>query len=492
MVQLDNLQSVFKQRAFIVPNFQRSYAWGDDHRLDLLNDLEDLKCVDPQKLHYTGTLVLHKGKNQPQQLHGELIDVFNIVDGQQRITTLVINDRGKLLSQLEKVKNYLLYIGGKVSIDDYHLEQLINNVNDSWQELLSDIMDSDVNPDDAEDQFLHYHWVIYPGENYYEDNSRDKTYDIHKSVKKTINLRSSKKHQDIYDKIINYLDSLKPAVKAYRDLCNPLNDHAFTSIIDPKDREEIRERSLTINQLGRTATIMPLLMASYQIFYNEPQGLIEIFRLAENLIFRLIVLEKYAHTGVSWTYSTAAEVMSGQLNLNKTIDNLKEIINYYCPDQKLKSSLLDKERNFYDWNGIRFFLYEYEKDLVEKQKQPKIAVPWNVYYKLRKEDSIEHILPKGENTLKRSYWKKRFTQNNFELYKNNLGNLTLSSWNSSYSNKGFDEKKGGPNALPKEKAYRNSNWCYERELTQYPELTKKQIEERTSELVEFAVIRWGI
>jgi len=66
---------------FIVPSYQRRYAWGYNQYLALYEDIEMLKENDG---HLFGTIILHSnqhvaGINQPE-----------IIDGQQRITTLIL------------------------------------------------------------------------------------------------------------------------------------------------------------------------------------------------------------------------------------------------------------------------------------------------------------------------------------------------------------------------------------------------------------------
>lgn len=74
---------------FVVPSYQRRYAWGENQYMALFDDIKMLKDNDG---HLFGTLILHVfdysgDLNQPE-----------IVDGQQRITTLMI-----LLKALETV-----------------------------------------------------------------------------------------------------------------------------------------------------------------------------------------------------------------------------------------------------------------------------------------------------------------------------------------------------------------------------------------------------
>lgn len=97
MTDLKKLSEVFEKRIFVVPDYQRGYAWTDEERADLTGDLEDLHRIHQKGrqgyLHYTGTIVAKRGtlEQKPQRrVNAVTYEVFEIVDGQQRITTLVI------------------------------------------------------------------------------------------------------------------------------------------------------------------------------------------------------------------------------------------------------------------------------------------------------------------------------------------------------------------------------------------------------------------
>ncbi len=64
--------------SYRVPQFQRDYSWGADEWDDLWQDLVALFGDDPEPAHYMGYLVLQSADNR----------AFNIIDGQQRMTTL--------------------------------------------------------------------------------------------------------------------------------------------------------------------------------------------------------------------------------------------------------------------------------------------------------------------------------------------------------------------------------------------------------------------
>lgn len=64
--------------SYRVPKFQRDYSWGPDEWDDLWQDIVALFGEDPEPAHYMGYLVLQSADNR----------AFDIIDGQQRMTTL--------------------------------------------------------------------------------------------------------------------------------------------------------------------------------------------------------------------------------------------------------------------------------------------------------------------------------------------------------------------------------------------------------------------
>lgn len=89
-----SLSSVFSQSYFIIPEYQRDYAWEESNIEDLLDDIEFVyeqnEKSNNQKLnHYFGTFVLEeRGSTEPNDF--EEYDLFGIVDGQQRLATIAI------------------------------------------------------------------------------------------------------------------------------------------------------------------------------------------------------------------------------------------------------------------------------------------------------------------------------------------------------------------------------------------------------------------
>lgn len=75
---------------YIIPIYQRNYAWGDDEISSLLQDIKNAceKNKEQNKNYYIGSLVVYCREN------GD----FEVIDGQQRLTTLtlIMHHLGKL------------------------------------------------------------------------------------------------------------------------------------------------------------------------------------------------------------------------------------------------------------------------------------------------------------------------------------------------------------------------------------------------------------
>lgn len=94
ITKLTTLDELFTGRRFCIPDYQRGYAWDKKQVNALLDDLTQVQLSGP--MHYTGTLVVVKSKQQPSSSE---FSYYDIVDGQQRLTTLII-----LMSQLMAYK----------------------------------------------------------------------------------------------------------------------------------------------------------------------------------------------------------------------------------------------------------------------------------------------------------------------------------------------------------------------------------------------------
>lgn len=81
--QETNILDYLSKNRFLIPMYQRPYTWGQDECDDLWNDIVDFfdetrTDKNGDKKYFLGSIVLYKDEQEKQ----------NIIDGQQRTTTL--------------------------------------------------------------------------------------------------------------------------------------------------------------------------------------------------------------------------------------------------------------------------------------------------------------------------------------------------------------------------------------------------------------------
>lgn len=115
-----------------IPNYQRPYRWTTQNVNELIDDVSE--AINGEKSNYLiGNIILHKNKDGDKEY-------FDIVDGQQRLTTLALiiiyANENKEISLLEKInpnsisalKNNFNIIKGSKKIDDKFLNFLKKQV----------------------------------------------------------------------------------------------------------------------------------------------------------------------------------------------------------------------------------------------------------------------------------------------------------------------------------------------------------------------------
>ena len=90
-----SLDSLFKEKLFRIPDYQRGYAW---QREQLKDFWEDLLNLSDTRSHYTGVLTLKEiptdeiaeTEKEYWLVEDHSYHLYHIVDGQQRLTTFII------------------------------------------------------------------------------------------------------------------------------------------------------------------------------------------------------------------------------------------------------------------------------------------------------------------------------------------------------------------------------------------------------------------
>jgi uncharacterized protein with ParB-like and HNH nuclease domain len=120
----NDLASLFREGFFNIPPYQRRYSWEDKQQQDLFNDL--LEAYQTKSIHFLGTLSLQLTSTKGFDAY------YNIIDGQQRFTSLLLLYSS--LAQISSDKKYLSYLKRN---DKYFLEP----INQEEKEYLSQLLD---------------------------------------------------------------------------------------------------------------------------------------------------------------------------------------------------------------------------------------------------------------------------------------------------------------------------------------------------------------
>ncbi|RLM41920.1 DUF262 domain-containing protein [Haloarcula sp. Atlit-47R] len=83
----EDLESLLLDGVFDIPEYQRSYSW-EKRQLDEL--LEDLRYLPEDRKHFFGNIILDKREEQHTTEKNRRLDIYRVVDGQQRLTTALI------------------------------------------------------------------------------------------------------------------------------------------------------------------------------------------------------------------------------------------------------------------------------------------------------------------------------------------------------------------------------------------------------------------
>ena len=483
------------------------------------------------------------GFNRLREIYANLTQkfLFNVYIIEKVFDPCVVfetmNNRGKQLSGLEKLKNRLIYLTTLYPDKELDLakrESLRNSINDAWTEVYYQLGRNDKNPL-KDDDFLKAHWIMYF--RYEKDKScidflLDEEFSlqkVHKETASETNLvfpeeqRTSFEMEDVEsdeefspqkihketasetdlpdpeslppDKINDYVVSLKESAVHW------FNSHyPYLSKKEQQATRRLSEREQNaldrLNKIGM-GYFRPLVMS---VFKNEKnrEKRIDLLDQIERFIFIVFRLRKRRRNAHQIDFFRASSKFNRG---DSTLETIKTELNgiilkcFSDPDEKVLDSKpfrdflaeqfqQNKEGKnkggYYKWTGLRYFLYEYELSLRSQNGQQEVG--WiDPPLILKEKGSIEHVFPQ---TPKDPYWKKFFGQRKYyPRYSNSIGNFLLlsKSINNSIKNDSFKDKKEG---------YSRSGLLSAKEVSEYQDWGPEEIRERGLHLLSFMEDRW--
>lgn len=623
MTSLTTISEIFKDRFFIIPDFQRGYSWEYEQVNDLINDIENLKYKDHK--HYTGTVVMVQSLKDGQTLE--------IIDGQQRLTTIVmlisavyysnpekypslhekfmrrgefgnrrlvlqpnmeaaanftkliienadggnleiksdvnianakkeiqkwikkrknsldayldiilnklgfifyltdndkeigimfevINNRGKKLSELEKIKNYFIYYS---SI--YNLNELREAVNNEWVVIQKNLNKANKISNSDEGSFILYNYLIF------YDTEKISIEDIYDKIKERYdpNRRNNLLAQNHNEKIFSFLKLLSLSSKHYGYI---FNENYFESDYNGEFKRELGKVLKYLRCQPTIATVMPLIL-SVMAQEKDIKKVVELLEIIEKVNFRMYILPSIVSRADHKKYLFYNWANHFYNNYGKSVDeltdfndkkvkgttsdllkeNLKQVTKVFCNQENFINSLvMQKEDNFsfYTWSGLRYFLARYEEAL-QKDNRKTWDIQTILLSKKDKKNQSNDVLTK-EHIWAEQNLKEYYNKNHIE--KNRLGNFVLlgSGDNSSLNNKDVLAKfadfndwirsnKAGmelkqvnelPNVLDKAESYLIKRLKLKKVTHVYKRKLAQRVNDiRETSLIEFALRTWS-
>lgn len=387
-----------------------------------------------------------------------------------------MNDRGKQLTEFEKVKNYLLYVSSKLELEAEH--QLPKRINETWTHILEHLMAVGLSGEEHEDQLLRAHWLMA-----YDPLTAN--WKQSRSIKEQFSLRGYVgNHVELLHHIQSYLDSLRHASTAYCDIYKPRQNQAFNDIHKDETRKRIIRISEKLARLGSRATFIPLLMAVRLRAADKGETYLQAVDLCERYDFRVFGwLRLRANAGQSRFFRMANDFYQNPI-AEDLVNRLTQTALEYCSNERFAERFRREGENWYQWWGLKYFLYEYEEHLAMRASKP-IQHEWETLWD-HKRDTLEHILPQTPTDV---YWNDRFDEKQHTQWVHDIGNLTLTYDNSALSNKPFPVKKGDPSICW---SYSSSKFFIEHQLANYEEWSVASLKRRRTEIEAWALERWHI
>ncbi len=590
----------------VVPDYQRSYSWEEGHRKDLIADIE--QAQKSSHTHFAGTIVLSQSKENP--------DVFEIVDGQQRLTTLillmlaiirkskeleikaiggenleiiksryivsgadsgdpeyrlelnrmqsglfrslinntvitgeektkydlnltdaekqfkeflkgkdaacietlykvvtenlgflvyapekssetglmfeVINNRGKPLSNLEKVKNYLIYFSER-NFSERDGGSLKTTIRDKWPEILRCLSDANMTFNWDEDSFLRVCWLVFA------DSSKKKSHDVYDELKKKYPPDDGN-HWEVLQEFVEFLAK---AADTYKKMFQR----------NQEKESEVEKKLELISLHPAYISIMPLVIA-VDIKSDNDKDKEEIIDILEKLNFRYYNtwISGRADSGQGELFRLAYNFYNEKKDQSKLQSELKTSLISFIDNNAgdytfVKHLTLDEDEagDYYGWRGLKFFLANYEEKLwgdngrffdVKSALKPKDEKYPNSF------SEIEHIWATGEKDID-----DRDAQN---INKRRLGNFLLLApgVNRSVGNDRVEEKINEgyfkrkvraetkmTHELPKIFKSSKEKWDEERKYetkNYWRGLYMKFLDKREEGMINFALERWSV
>lgn len=445
------------------------------HQKRLLEAHNYLKSHIQQQLDSKGT----EGVSYLKDVFDAIIRKLNFsfypieVESEIGMTFELMNSRGKGLSALELLKNYLMHWVYRNITQENEKEDVTNTINKSWKEVYTNIAKCN----GSENQCLRIAWTLY-------HSHTPKNWKGYKGFKDNdvIPLRDfSIKTKADTQQFINQFTSGLAEISMH-----------YAAIIQPSKSSPIIDefKWLTkIKNAGNIANFLPLMVATrLGVVADEipHDKYINLLKALELFSYRVFLWQgKRSNAGLSKFYRWADDIFSKKHDIEAVTEWILGTINWYSNENSFRKELKEDFYDWYHWRRLlRYTLYEYELDLLtEEGKGAKPKLAWDDLT----DATFEHILP--QTPKEDSIWKQQWTDEAIETYLHDISNIVLTKDNSHYLNFEFSRKKGEAGIGH---CYANSDIRQERKIAEFADWTPESCKQRKDTLNKWIIDRWGI
>ena len=362
-----------------------------------------------------------------------------------------LNDRGMDLSAIDLMKNHLFKIANKDGDLDYP------EIKDTWEDLMEDVVHEMDNPD----RFFRHYMMSSP---LYEISDSISQYKLYDKFRDT--LSDIQEREDV--NVTDYIKDMQEVSQTY------INIKACD--IKKFDRNEERRINERLENLSAVGAVQPrtLLLRIFRE-YESPNQILRLVRMLETFELRRRIVGYSRGSPLDEIYAT---LCSEAFDKEDSVGNIRNKLIEKCPDDdEFETSI---STSSFSNNDMTKYILEMLEMQYYSEGGKNVSNRGSV--------EIEHIAPKKAFSAKKySAWASYLNCNeeDFESDRDKIGNLLLleSSYNSSASNKPFEQKKS---------YYEDSEFKMAESVLNYKEWKVEQIRERTQELARAATKVWSL
>lgn len=378
------------------------------------------------------------------------------------------NDRGKGLTNLEKIKSFLMY---KIYLSaDDDVDTRLTSIQQRFTDIFRDLEMFDGKID--EDTVLQYHCIAFERWKDKDDYQNPVQY-IRKKLNPLIKQGSNKEAVDFIE---NFSKKLKESFRIMRDLLRS-NSSSYRDL----------------SCLERLGNFNPLLLkclkfdkTKEKIKFDTACQLLEIFS------FRIFALQQNrSNTGQAKLFKEARD-FSGKFD--PLFDHLSDLIGHYSPKKRFKEHL--EYTDFYQFMSSRdmsYLMWKYENFLRQTEQPICTSMSEKEYrnpgHKTRL--TVEHIAsqnPEEHGIIHNKAILPKISESFLDNHIHRLGNLTFdpASANSSKGNKNIKTKNS--------KHFKKAPYKTQNELETFldnGEWSIDSIEKREAKIIKFCLKKWN-